>query len=649
MLIRSVLHSSPMLVTVIGFLPEDRVSDLGLAPSSEIIDLDDIDPGVPLEDPPSGAMAVIARTSTDLRRVASLAAFLPKAKHLVIAVAESPPHRPLSLPVVSPDWHAMRTLQARRGPAGDWSVEARFTRAMPVGEFVAAMIRGFHGHRPQASLTPRVALAGAGASRWRPGDPGVTTTTESGPLGDPDQFLPADLVLRSTWPEASQWCASRVAVVDRPRAHGLSRVRLGATGGIAEARSTMPLLSEVDAVPPVDERTVNPTGFISTPELGSGTLTETGSCWSIEVGQANTIRFHPSGAVTDADVAALRQLRTVKIDWGRHAGSTALVRVVAGLAAAGVPLHASHVPSWARALGGELTHLIAGVREGDLADDLRREEHSVRLRRAALRTHSTQVRWRNLAVTAGLSAPVEPRTSVILCTRRPDFLAFALRQIARQRHIDLELVLTLHGIPADLPEVKAAVAGFNRPITVVEVPGGVSFGAALNRGATHASGRYVAKWDDDDWYGPEFLADMMLASSYTGAELLGCFAQFVYLGQIDLTIYRPAGQSERMTRSISGGTFVMERSAFDSVGGFPPVPRSVDAALLDSITAAGGWIYRTHGLGYVLHRRATGHTWNRAATYFLRSAARQWRGMRFSALIEPDDSRALTSLAPGGK
>src|SRR4051812_28217384 len=98
MLIRSVLPSSPMLVAVIGFLPEDRVSDLGLAPSSEIIDLDVIDPGVPLEDPPSGAMAVMARTSTDLRRVASLAAFLPKAKHVVVAVVESPPHRPLSLP-----------------------------------------------------------------------------------------------------------------------------------------------------------------------------------------------------------------------------------------------------------------------------------------------------------------------------------------------------------------------------------------------------------------------------------------------------------------------------------------------------------------------------------------------------------------------
>jgi hypothetical protein len=84
---------------------------------------------------------------------------------------------------------------------------------------------------------------------------------------------------------------------------------------------------------------------------------------------------------------------------------------------------------------------------------------------------------------------------------------------------------------------------------------------------------------------------------------------------------------------ISGGTFVMERYAFDSVGGFPLVPRSVDAAMLDVLLAAGARIYRTHGLGYVLHRRATGHTWNQPVTYFLRSAALQWRGLRRSAFI----------------
>jgi glycosyl transferase family 2 len=377
-----------------------------------------------------------------------------------------------------------------------------------------------------------------------------------------------------------------------------------------------------DRVPPVDERRVNPAGFVAVPRLGDGVLTQADNRWSIQVDPENRVRFARSGRVTAADVARLRQLRTVTIDWGSPRHGDSAVRVVAGLAAAGVPLRAVHIPAWAEALGTDLTALLTAVDEGDLADDLRREEHSVRLRRVALRTH-----------TAAASRP-DPAVSVVLCTRRPEFLGFALTQLARQRQVDLELILTLHGVPADLPEVTAAVAEFDRPVTVVEVPADVPFGTALDRGVARSSGRYVAKWDDDDWYGRDFLADMLLAASYSGAQLVGCTAQFVYLAQINRTIYR-AARSEQESRWIAGGTFVMERTAFDAVGGFPPVPRHVDKALLDALLEAGARTYCTHGLGYALHRRATGHTWDEPVTYFLRQAAAQWRGPRFSGFIDP--------------
>lgn len=628
--IRDVLPSSPTLVAVIGFSPGDLpdVGRDGRGPAGsggEVIDLDAADPGTPLHDPESGAVAVIARTFTDLRRAASLGALLPKATHVVVAVATSPPDRPFALPAIPVDWQPLLSVQAQRGAAGEWSVDARFKRARPVGGVVAALVRGLGGHRVLAVPGPRVALAGPGASHWRPGDPGVTLTTMSGPLGDSEEPPPADLVLRSAGREPGPWSDSRVPFIDRPRPDVT----------VTDGAGTVPSVSDVDAVPPVDERSVNPAGFVSTPEGGSGALIRTGDRWSVRVDSTDVVRFHPSGAVTDVDVSLLRQLRDVRVEWDRDAGSVAAVRVIAGLAAAGVPLHAAQPPPWAGALGAGLTELLTGVDGELLADALGREEHSVRLRRAALGTHSSQARWRSLARAAGLAVPRRPKVSVILCTRRPEFIGFALGQIAHQRNVDLEVVLALHGFPADLPEVKAAVAEFDRPIAVVEVAAEAPFGEALNEGAARASGRYVAKWDDDDWYGPDFLADMLLASSYTGAELVGCMAQFVYLGQIDLTIYRPS-RSEWMTRLISGGTFVMERHAFDAVGGFPPVRRSVDAAMLDVLLAAGGRIYRTHGLGYVLHRRATGHTWDQPVTYFLRSAAQQWRGLRRSAFVQPD-------------
>jgi hypothetical protein len=634
-LIRGVLPGLPKLVAVIGLFPGDHAAELGAAPD-EIIDLDRLDLGAALDAPRSGVVAVIARTATDLRRAASLAGLFPAARHLLIGVVQSPAHRPLALPAVLRGWHTMRSLQAHRGPDGDWLVEARFAHAIPAGEFLAATVRGLDGQRMQASPPARAALAGAGAGHWRPGDPGVTPASEQGPLGDPGQFLPADLVLRSTGPRPAHWPDERVPVVDRLDTARSSWARLGAPGGMGEVRSVLPLLSDADSVPPVDERSVNPTGFLCAPELGTGVLAQAGDCWSVRLDRRDIVRFHPSGAVTDADVAGLRRLRAVDVHGARHMGPQAAVRLLAGLAAAGIPLCAARVPPWGRALGTEIIDLVTGADAQSLADDLRREEYSIRLRRAALRAHSVRRRWRGLAASAGLAVEAEPRVSVILCTRRADFLDSALRQISRQRHVELELVLTLHGISADHPEVRSALAAFDRPATVVEVPRDVPFGLALNRGVARAAGHYIAKWDDDDWYGPDFLADMLLAHSYSGADLVGGLSQLVYLEQIDLTVLRRGGESERDSRYISGGTLVMHRHVFDAVAGFRPLRRHVDTGLLRAIEAAGGRIYRTHGLGYMLHRRAAGHTWQQPVTRFLRASTRQWKGFRPSALIAAD-------------
>ena len=74
----------------------------------------------------------------------------------------------------------------------------------------------------------------------------------------------------------------------------------------------------------------------------------------------------------------------------------------------------------------------------------------------------------------------------------------------------------------------------------------------------------------------------------------------------------------------------------------------VDAGLLDDVRDAGGSIYRTHGLGCVIRRRRTGHTWREASGYFLRGPQRQWLGWRPSALLESDSDPQDVPAAESG-
>jgi hypothetical protein len=609
----------------------------------EWVDLDQVDAGVPLAGAPDAATAVVARTWTDLRRAASMSGILPSTRRMVIAVSEQP--GPLGRLAVIPDQRFAERVELRRDQTGGWAVAVTTSRAVPAGDVLSRAVLGTEMNRSPA--IPRVALSGAGAAHWRPGDPSAVPTTAQGPLADPDRLIPADLVLRAVRQDPPVWGDPRAKVIDRPQMDLLSWSMLGGPGRLPDAREMLAALTRTDSVPPVDEHSVNPAGFIATPTHGDGRLAQTGDHWSVSAPDMTPVEIHPSGVITDADVARLRQLRSVSVEWGRHTGPIAAVRSVAGLAAAGVPLHTSAVPRWAAAIGSDLIDLMTTATLSDLDDDLRREEHSIRLRRAAMRHHSALARWRDLTVAAGLPAPPQPRISVLLCTNRPSQIGFALRQIARQRHVDLEVVLTLHGVPSAHPDVRAEVDGFDRPITVLEVPGDVVFGEALNRAVRAACGQYVAKWDDDDWYGPDFLADLSMAAHYSGADLVGCFAQLVYLEQIHLTIYRSGGGSERVGRHVAGGTLFMGRDDLLRLGGFRPLQRHIDTALQQAVTASGGLVYRTHGLGYLYVRRATGHTWNQPITRFLRSSTCQWRGLRLGPVIG-DFVPTASDLLPEG-
>ncbi|MFF3443442.1 glycosyltransferase [Streptosporangium sp. NPDC002721] len=598
----------------------------------EVIDLDgDLD-GIPRPEEGAGEILVLARTPTDVRRAASLQSLLPMAPRVVVAVRETPYWytAPVLAPTPAHRWRALVELRVHQPKQHAWVVEASFSKPVPAGRTLAATARAFGGHRMDAVAGPVAGLAGPGAAHWRPGDPNAAPAPLTGPVPDRFGARGADLVVRAVGEEPPSWTGVEAAV-DRPVAGLLTWERLGRPGGGKILENGLGDLSEPWTIPPVDGRSVNPMNFVTVPTLGTADLSSESGRWAITCEGRTLTTFDASGLVTDVDVNRIRQVRGVRVDWRRsHTGPAAALRVVTGLAAAGVPLVSEAVPRWAGALGPELARLITSVDVPALKDDLEREEHSIRLRREALRVHGVRARWEQLGAPVG---PV-PTVSVLLVTRRPDMVGFALEQLARQRGAEFEVILALHGVPATHPGVAGALAGFERPVTVVEADGGTVFGTVLNQAAARASGSFLLKMDDDDWYGPDFVSDLLLAHSYSGAQVVGMVPEFVYLASIGVTVHREQ-ITEQITNFIAGGTIFSERSAFEAVGGFRPMPGTIDAQFQHAVQAAGGQIYRTQGLGYILRRgNVANHTWREPIGTFLRRNKRQWRGFRPSALME---------------
>lgn len=527
-----------------------------------------------------GSVLVVAADRARLRRMASAVPLLGQCKAVACWLTDSP--TPWVL-VPRPEWPRLVHLAARE--AGDRGVltVARFASGARAQLVVMEMARQAAG--PGDTTHGGLVVSYAG----RPAAPGLDARSvllrDVAGAGDPERDVPPDVVV----------ARRRGAQVEVAEHHVIDRAPTVVTDPGPE---------------PVDERVFNPIGFRKD--------------WDHPVVDlARLVDRMGPGPVTEGVVAAARAFQGVRLP-----ADTRTADLLA-LAISGVPLVTEGVldvaPPLAEALDAEV----------DLDDPLRREEHSLAVRRAAFDHHST-LAWRSaLASRAGVRHVALPPVSALLPTKRPEMLDFALRQVARQRGAEVELVLAAHGFEPDRELVRRALG--DRPHQVLTFDESAFFGDVLTAAAHAASSEVLLKVDDDDWYSPDAVHDLLMARRFSGADVVGMPSEFVYLHRSDLTVRR-IHPSELFARFVAGGTLLLDRGLLRSLGDFRRVRRFVDAQLLAGVEAAGGRIYRTHGLGYVLRRTGAGHTWQRDDEEFRRPdiVASEWKGFRPSLALEAD-------------
>lgn len=253
-----------------------------------------------------------------------------------------------------------------------------------------------------------------------------------------------------------------------------------------------------------------------------------------------------------------------------------------------------------------------------------------------------RLRYERSIRTARTASSPEPAVSVLLATRRPDMLDHALAQLGTQRGVELQLVVGLHGDDWPASTEPTIVERWPGAAVVLRPGADLTLGAVLTNLLGRADADLVTKWDDDDWYGPHHVADLVAAHRASAATLVGKAAEFVWLEATDTTVRRPANGARTFSGNIAGGTMLAARSDLLRLGGFPDVPRFVDRHLIAGVRRAGGTVYRTHGFEYVLRRSAAGgHTWWADDAYFAADAVERRPGLDlgFAGIGGPTDRR----------
>jgi hypothetical protein len=230
------------------------------------------------------------------------------------------------------------------------------------------------------------------------------------------------------------------------------------------------------------------------------------------------------------------------------------------------------------------------------------------------REHSYGSRAQQVLHDAGLAASAvvsRPSVTALVSTNRPRQLDHVLRTVAAQAGVEVQLALLTHGFEVDDEaglRLRAKEAGVD-DLVVLHAPSDVPLGACLNLLVDAADGDVVAKMDDDDLYGHQYLSDQLYAMDFSGAEVVGKQAHYMYLEAQDATVLRFAEREHRYTDFVMGPTIVARRDVVQAVR-FPALAKGEDTALLAGVLDGGARVYSADRFNFVQVRSSGGqHTW----------------------------------------
>jgi glycosyltransferase involved in cell wall biosynthesis len=207
--------------------------------------------------------------------------------------------------------------------------------------------------------------------------------------------------------------------------------------------------------------------------------------------------------------------------------------------------------------------------------------------------------------------------SIITCSKRPECIDNLLKNYLRQRVTPKELIIVVNkdGAVKKKYEEKAKTC---EDVFVYQLPAAVSLGSCLNFAVGKARYPLIAKFDDDDYYGPNYLKHCIRALRKTGADVVGKRAHFLYLQGVRTLLLRFPKAENRFVRSVAGATLVVRKRVFRKVS-FPDRTVGEDVHFCRACVAKGFKIYSGERYDFVGIRRKhlKSHTWKASYRHLL--------------------------------
>ena len=230
----------------------------------------------------------------------------------------------------------------------------------------------------------------------------------------------------------------------------------------------------------------------------------------------------------------------------------------------------------------------------------------------------------NIDSILGSTAIREEKISLICVSKRPVFAQRVAAMLECQTHKNFDFIFVAHGNAfsgINLENIFESIAS----ASVIRTDEATIFGEALNKGLSNCKTDLVAKIDDDDFYGPDYIRRSIAAFHNYADErvaIVGKGRAFIYASGINFFGIRfPKANENCIRKHVFGSTLLwsQKRTSFQK---FRSIPSGVDSKFLEDVQSQGLLVYSTDRFDHIAFRHidANHHTWQVSDEDFVKPA-----------------------------
>ncbi|WP_129595994.1 glycosyltransferase family protein [Anaerophilus nitritogenes] len=154
--------------------------------------------------------------------------------------------------------------------------------------------------------------------------------------------------------------------------------------------------------------------------------------------------------------------------------------------------------------------------------------------------------------------------SIITCTNRIHSIDPILDNFYRQNYKEKELIIVLNNNQMNLKEWKRKTK-LDERIKIFQMDEIKSLGECLNFGISQAQYSYISKFDDDNYYAPNFLEDLINGFLYTDAQIIGKHTYYAYLEKSNTIALRFPNLENQYVHFLCGAAFIMKKQVWNQI------------------------------------------------------------------------------------